>query len=131
MAYYPYYPYNVYQPTQSYSQNPYKTMEWVEGEVGAKAFPMPQNWPAETPIPLWDSTEKKIFLKSWNSMGMANPMQELTYEIKERTNPALLPNNISGETYVTKNDFDQLRQELKDMKNMMSNMQNRNRGGNQ
>ena len=128
--YYPQYPYNMYQ--QSYSTGNFKSMEWVEGEVGAKAFQMPQGWPADTPIVLWDSTEKKIFLKSWNAMGMANPLQELDYEIKERTNPALLPNNLSGDTanYVTKEDFDHLRQELKEMKNILSNRNNRG-GGNQ
>lgn len=131
MPYYNYYnpyPYNNYQPTQSYTQN-YKTMEWIEGEVGAKAFQMPQGWPAETPIVLWDSTDKKIFLKSWNQMGMANPLQELDYEIKERTNPALLPANLSGDAaqYATKDDFEQFKKEMRDMISSMGN--NNNRGG--
>lgn len=118
MAYYNYYnqyPYNgMYQ--QSYTQN-VKSMEWVDGEVGAKAFQMPQGWPAETPIVLWDNSEKKIYLKSWNQMGMPNPMQELEYEIKERTNPALLPSGVSGDPsqYVTKEDFEQFKQELRSM----------------
>lgn len=126
--YYGQYPY-MYQPNQSYSTNNIKSMEWVDGEVGAKAFQQPQGWPPETPIVLWDNSEKKIYLKSWNQMGMANPMQELTYEIKERTNPALLPNSISGDAprYVTKEDFDQLKQELK---SMINNRNNENRGGN-
>ena len=116
-TYYPYYPTYQYQPNQSYSNN-FKSMEWVDGEVGAKAFQMPQGWPAETPIVLWDNSEKKIYLKSWNNMGMPNPMQELDYEIKERTNPALLPGNISGDNgtnYVTKDDLEQLKKELRDM----------------
>ena len=134
MSYYNYYqqyPYNMYQPNQSYSSN-LKSMEWVDGEVGAKAFQMPQGWPAETPIVLWDNSEKKIYLKSWNQMGMPNPMQELDYEIKERTNPALLPSNISGaeaSNYVTKEDFDQLKQELKNMISNMNTNNNGNRGG--
>ena len=114
--YYPYYP--SYQTNQSYSTNNFKSMEWVDGEVGAKAFQMPAGWPAETPIVLWDNSEKKIYLKSWNNMGMPNPMQELDYEIKERTNPALLPGNISGDAgtnYVTKDDLEQLKKELRDM----------------
>lgn len=121
--YYPYY----YQPTQSYSSNNVKSMEWVSGKVGADAYQMPQGWAPETPIALWDSTDKKIFLKSWNQMGMPNPLQEIDYEIKERTNPALLPGNISGDTsqYVTKEDFEQLKQELRSMIN-----NNSNRGGN-
>ena len=134
MSYYNYYqqyPYNMYQPNQSYSNN-LKSMEWVDGEVGAKAFQMPQGWPAETPIVLWDNSEKKIYLKSWNQMGMPNPMQELEYEIKERTNPALLPSNISGSTqdmsnYVTKEDFEELKKEIR---NMVNNQNNNGRGGN-
>ena len=133
MAYYNYYnqyPYNgMYQPNQSYTQN-IKSMEWVDGEVGAKAFQMPQGWPSETPIVLWDNSEKKIYLKSWNQMGMPNPMQELEYEIKERTNPALLPGNISGDSsqYVTKEDLEQFKRELR---NMISNPNNSKGGGNQ
>ena len=115
--YYPYYPNYQYQSNQSYANNSMKSMEWVNGEVGAKAFQMPSGWPPETPIVLWDNSEKKIYLKSWNQMGMPNPMQELDYEIKERTNPALLPNNISGESnqYVTKEDFYHLKEELRNM----------------
>ena len=133
MAYYNYYnqyPYNgMYQANQSYTQN-MKSMEWVDGEVGAKAFQMPQGWPSETPIVLWDNSEKKIYLKSWNQMGMPNPMQELEYEIKERTNPALLPGNISGDSsqYVTKEDLEQFKKELR---NMISNSSNGKGGGNQ
>lgn len=131
MAYYPNYYNNLYpygyQPTQSYATNNLKSMEWVDGEVGAKAFQMPQGWPPETPIVLWDNSEKRIFLKSWNQMGMANPMQELEYTIKERTNPNLLP-NVSGDTvqYATKEDLAQLKQEIR---NMMNNRNNENRNG--
>ena len=134
MAYYNYYqqyPY-LYPQNQSYSNN-IKSMEWVDGEVGAKAFQMPQGWPAETPIVLWDNSEKKIYLKSWNQMGMPNPMQELDYEIKERTNPALLPGNISGDTnqYVTKEDFDQFKEELRNMVSSIGSNSRGGRGGNQ
>jgi len=136
MAYYnyPQYPY-MYPQAQSYTSN-VKSMEWVDGEVGAKAFQMPQGWPPETPIALWDNSEKRIWLKSWNSIGMANPMQEINYTIKERTNPALLPNNISGDTqYIAKKDFDELKSDFDELKeelhNLSRSMQNNgNRGGN-
>lgn len=133
MPYYnPYYPqYNFgYQQNQSYASNNMKSMEWVDGEVGAKAFQMPAGWPPETPIVLWDNSEKKIYLKSWNQMGMPNPMQELCYEIKERTNPALLPSNISGDNmqYATKEDFEQLRQEIQNLSHAMQNSKGNARG---
>lgn len=111
--YYPQYQYG-YPQTQSYANNNIRTMEWVEGEVGAKAFQMPQGWPPETPIALWGNSEKKIYLKSWNQMGMPNPMQELDYEIKERTNPNLLPAGVSGEMepQVTRKEFEDLKTEI-------------------
>ena len=126
--YYPYYP--TYQLNQSYATNNYKTMEWVSGKAGADAYPMPSGQAPEIPVVLWDSTDKKIFLKSWNSMGMPNPLQELDYDIKERTNPALLPASISGaeaSNYVTKEDLNKLKEEIK---SMFSSMGNNNRGGN-
>ena len=123
MAYYnPYYysQYPYYQSGQTYNTPNIKSMEWVDGEVGARAFQMPAGWPPETPIVLWDNSEKKIYLKSWNNAGMPNPMQELDYTIKERTNPALLPQSISGDTqdmskYVTKEDFEELKKEIRNM----------------
>lgn len=38
--YYPQNPYG-YQQNQSYANNNLKSMEWVDGEIGAKAFQMP------------------------------------------------------------------------------------------
>ena len=125
-------------PQQSYAtpvqQGP-KMMEWVEGEVGAKAFQMPNGWPANSPIPLWDSTDTVIYLKSWGPMGIPNPMQKLRYEMPEQQNQALL---MSGDTgngngqsghqdmsqYVTKQDFEQLKNEIRNMNQSGANGQN-------
>lgn len=127
MAYYnPYYYQYQYPYQQSYNSNP-RPMDWVEGEVGAKAFQMPAGWPVNTPIALWDSTEKRIFLKSWNQMGMANQMQELTYEMKD---PPIVIEGVSGKdmsNYVTKEDFEELKREIRNL----SNNRNNRGGGNQ
>lgn len=116
-AYYQY-PYNNYstyqQPQQSYAQNN-EMMKWVEGEVGAKAFQMPMGWPANTPIALWDSTEERIFLKSWNQVGMANPMMELVYKNKN-PQPQMLNEGVSGhEEYATKQEIEELKKEIKNL----------------
>ena len=127
---------------QSYSQpvqqGP-KMMEWVEGEVGAKAFQMPNGWPANSPIPLWDSTDTVIYLKSWGPMGIPNPMQKLRYEMPESQNQAMLMSGDNGNgqsghqdmsQYVTKQDFDQLRQEIREMnQSRSSNMSGGNQNG--
>ena len=116
-------------PQQSYSapvsQGP-KMMEWVEGEVGAKAFQMPNGWPANSPIPLWDSTDTVIYLKSWGPMGIPNPMQKLRYEMPEQQNQVMLMSGNNGNNegqsshpdmsqYVTKQDFEQLKNEIRNM----------------
>ena len=120
-------------------QTQIKAMEWVEGEVGAKAFQMPQGWPANQPIPLWDSTDTVIWLKSWGPMGIPNPMQKLHYTMPEQQNQAFLTSGQSGAAdsqapsvdmsqYVTKDDLNSLREE---MRQMTRTVQNRNASGNQ
>ena len=155
-----YNPYNFYPA--SYMQNMYpnmnagysqtmfpaqqsagpKMMEWVEGEVGAKAFQMPAGWPANSPIPLWDSTDTVIYLKSWGPMGIPNPMQKLRYEMPEQQNAMMLTSGATGNDqnrqdmsqYVTKQDLDKLLAEIRKSnggsnQNGSNNAQNQNRGG--
>lgn len=129
-----------------------KAMEWVEGEIGAKAFQMPVGWPANQPIPLWDSTDTVIWLKSWGPMGIPNPLLRIPYENPQQQNQMFLGNGQSGATepanpqpdmsnYATKDDIDSLREEVRMLRqhNNQRNQngsattvqQNQNRGGNQ
>ena len=150
-----YNPYNFYpvnyanqqamMPQQSMAQQPQlKSMEWVEGEVGAKAFQMPQGWPANQPIPLWDSTDTIIWLKSWGPMGIPNPMQKLKYVMPEQQNQPLLTNGQSGSpnpenqqtqadtsNFATKDDINALREEVRMMRqhNMSQNRAQTNQNG--
>lgn len=124
------------------NQSP-KMMEWVEGEVGAKAYQMPNGWPANSPIPLWDSTDTVIYLKSWGPMGIPNPMQKLRYEMPEQQNQMLLTNGNNGMSgapaneqkidmshYVTKDDLDKMRQEIRAMLNNQNNNSGNQQNGN-
>ncbi len=127
-------------PQQSFAQaqSGPKMMEWVEGEVGAKAYQMPNGWPANSPIPLWDSTDTVIWLKSWGPMGIPNPMQKLRYEMPEQQNQQALMGGQSGASmpdmsqYVTKQDLEDFRKELRNVNHNTINNQNgnQNRGGN-
>lgn len=111
-------------------------MVWVEGEVGAKAYQMPAGWPVNQPIPLWDNTEMVIYLKSWNQMGIPNPLQKIQYSmvqqneepIQEKLNgmsgnsvpSQTIPAEQSNQTaplpqYATKEDFEALRQEIRNL----------------
>ena len=121
---------------------PVRAMEWVEGEVGAKAYQMPPGWPANQPIPLWDSTETVIFLKSWSPMGIPNPMQKLHYDMPDTQQQMLQSGSVTANPdYVTKDDLKALRDEIQSMRDSlmnnrrnqngsMNNGQQQNRGGN-
>lgn len=124
-------------PQQSY-QMPQQNMlgiQWVDGEVGAKAYQMPQGIPAGTPIALWDTNDQIIYLKSVNQMGMPNPLQKIHYTMDENQ-MKYLPAGQSGSpepNYVTKEDLDIFKNELREMlKNnqMQRNNGQQNRGGN-
>lgn len=122
----------------SYAQQPIQTpqikaMEWVEGEVGAKAFQMPIGWPANQPIPLWDSTDTIIYLKSWSPMGMPNPLQKLRYEMPESQGTAMLTSGASSQAteYLTKDDIKELRDEIQSLKDSMNYRKNQNGSNNQ
>lgn len=143
---YPAYPNNSYQ--QQYSQagmqqNPYLQQNqsyaaqqqpvgivWVDGEVGAKAYQLPAGWPVNAPMPLWDTNDTIIYLKSTNQMGMPNPIQKVRYTMDEQprvapamqSNQAMLPGtNTAQETqpvpdmsqYVRRDELQQMKDELK------------------
>ena len=150
------YPGNSYQTMGGASFSPYqygsipmqvqqpqmiKPIEWVEGEVGANADQMPNGLPANQPVPLWDSTDTVIYLKSWNQMGMPNPLQVIRYQMSE---PQVLQNlpsqsNTSGSqaqsqavtpiNYVTKEEYDELKNSIYEIKEML-NRNNQNGGNN-
>ena len=129
------YPYNMYlpnsytpytpqpQPTPALTgQQPTQTgIVWVDGEVGAKAHQLPAGWPANTPMPLWDTNDTIIYLKSTNPMGMPNPLQRLHYTLEDQPVPqpmqerkSATPALMSGE-YVTKDDLERMKEELREM----------------
>ena len=135
---YPMYPNNSYQ--QQYSQNmmqpQYSPMQnsylaqqpvgivWVDGEIGAKAYQLPNNWPANAPMPLWDTNDTVIYLKSTNQMGMPNPIQKVRYTMEESpkmapamSSQAALPSAEAAmpdmHEYVRKEELQQMKEELK------------------
>ena len=99
---------------------------WVDGEVGAKAYQLPQNWPANAPMPLWDTNDTIIYLKSTNQMGMPNPLQKVHYTMDEVQRSPMM-SNASQQTmlpaaenhtpdmsaYVTKDDLERMKEEIK------------------
>ena len=119
------------QMQQSYTQTQPRFMEWVEGEVGAKAFQKPAELPANQPIPLWDSTDTVIYLKSWSPMGIPNPMQKLHYEMPESQPPMNLQSGQTAPTaptaeYASKDDLESLKNEIRGLREAMTARKNQN-----
>ena len=120
------YPYTY---AQGYQMNQRRPMEWVDGEIGACAFQKPAELNPGENIPLWDSNEKTIYLKSWNQMGMANPLQVLDY-IREQVQPVLPQGQSSvseSMNYASKEDLERLKEEI--LSAINSRSMNGNGGG--
>lgn len=120
-------------PMQMQQPQMIKPIEWVEGEVGAKAYQMPNGLPANQPMPLWDSTDTVIYLKSWNQMGMPNPLQVIRYQMSEPQVQQNLPGQSTQaaaqtDNYVTKDEYDELKHSISELKEMLS--RNNQNGGN-
>lgn len=134
-----YNPLNPMTPTMQQSftppmQQPVQGINWVDGEVGAKAYQMPQGWPVGTPIPLWDTNDTVIYLKSINNMGMPNPLQRIHYTMEDqKTQQMLPPGQTSGSAepikadYVTRNDLEEMRNEIREI--LSKNNQNGSNNG--
>ena len=112
MAYNPYFPasYPYYQypamPEQTQAvtrqQNAQTGIIWVQGEAGAKAYPIAPN----TTVQLWDSEAQVIYLKSADVSGMPS-MKVLDYSVRESTqNSVSAPKTADLSGYVTKEEFE-------------------------
>lgn len=108
----------------------------VDGEIGAKAYPIPNG--STGPIALWDTSDNVIYLRHFNAAGMPLPLKKLRYVEEEPMQ--MLPGqsgSVDTSQFVTKADFEQLRQEIRQMsqQNVPHTNQNgssamQNRGGN-
>ena len=107
---YPQYQQNM--PAQQTQNSP--GLIWVDGEVGAKAYQMPQNWPANQPIALWDTNDTVIYLKSINPMGMPNPLQKACYKLEGMNSGEKVSGHAEPDMseYVRKEDLDKMKHEL-------------------
>ena len=81
---------------------------WVQGESGAKSYLVAPN----TTVPLWDSEEKVIYLKSADASGMPS-MKIIDYTI--RNDGTLLPKETEKNDFVTHDEFEKFKSEIEKM----------------
>ena len=92
-------------------------IEWVDGEVGARAYQIPQG--CTKPVALWDTNDTIIYLKSMNPMGMPNPLQKIHYKMEEavpkymgQSGTANLESGEPKTDYVRRDEMDAMKEEL-------------------
>ena len=103
-------PYIPQAPQQQMQNN---SMIWVQGEEGMKSYHVGPN----TTIPLWDSENQTIYLKSTDAMGRPT-VKYIDYTVKEEQKSASEPNA----EYVTKNEFNRLSSQLSDIANQLKQL---------
>ena len=107
---------------------------FVDGDMAAKVFQMPDNWPIGVPLYLWDVSGDCFYLKMIGPNGVPMPLR--VFDFKEREMPT---GYISGgnaqmvdpNQYVTKDVFESKMNELKDLLRSNQSGRNQNGGNNQ
>lgn len=126
MAYNNGFPMNYQQPYQVQIPQPQPQMNtgitWVQGEAGAKVFPVASN----NTVDLWDSEEQVIYLKSADMTGMPS-MKILDYTIRDQVghkNNLTEQSQIDTSMFVTYEDLNSRLEELTNKINSLSRPKN-------
>lgn len=102
-----------YQPQPAVQNQIEDPTVWVEGENAAKSYIMKRN----SRLPLWDSTDKKIYIKTIDQEGKPSTIT-LKYEIIESKKPE--------DIYITKEEFNDvmtnLTNAINDLKGALTNV---------
>ena len=100
-------PYNPFPQTTRQSNE--ITCQYVQGLEAAKAFPL---GPGQFAV-LIDISDPVIYTKSTDQFGRPSPVKILDYtERVQNNNP--LPQTVT-DNFVTKNDFEEFKNEIKEM----------------
>ena len=120
----------MYNPYQNY-QNPYLSMNnnnsnaiiWVQGESGAKAYPVaPGN-----SIALFDSENDRFFIKTSDASGMPLPLRVFNYVEQKENNSINTIHEINTDDFVTRKEFDELLEKINN-RNQYVRKENKNNG---
>lgn len=126
------------QNQQSYAQNSYappqmqmaqpsqsSTINWVQGDVGARAYPIQPGMS----VLLMDSEGQNFYIKSADTMGMPNLKKYAYSEVVEE--PMRLESHeakqIDTAFSATREEVKQLHEEISNLKEQLRRMENENR----
>jgi hypothetical protein len=119
--YYPYQPaqFNPY-PAQANVEQPQmrvvnqqqdNSIKWVQGEAGAKAYPVAPN----TSVLLMDSENSVMYIKTADNSGMPLPLRIFDYTERKAQSDDVKPINppIQTDKFICREEFDELKEEVK------------------
>ena len=102
----PYQPYTP--PAQTYQAQPDTSIIWVQGESGAKAYPV-QNGKS---VVLFDSESEHFFIKTADASGMPQPLRVFSYS--ETNENEMRTPAIDTSQFITRDEFEEVIEKLKE-----------------
>lgn len=103
---------------------------FVDGEMAARVFQMPDNWPAGIPLYLWDLKGDYFYIKMVGQNGVPMPIQTFEYHAKAPEPSGYISGDnrqVDTAQFVTHEDLDRRFNELKNM--MQNNQSSRSQNG--
>lgn len=102
---YPYTQQNFNQPSTPVSSG----IIWVQGEAGAKAYPVA----AGQSVLLMDSESENFYIKSTDVSGMPLPLKVYSYKQASESKPKHAESDFDPSLYVTKDELEKRLEALK------------------
>ncbi len=122
-----YNPYQNYSPIPNYGQSqipqPETNMIWVQGDSGAKAYPVQSG----KNVVLFDSEDKRFFIKAVDVNGMPLPLRVFNYS-EASENEEKTP-EIDTSNFITRTEFEEAINSLKNKSQPQPQQHNENRNG--
>ena len=121
-------PYSASYMTQNYQQpvNNSSNMVWVQGESGAKAYPIA---PGTSQV-LFDSEAQIFYIKSADQSGMPQPLRIFSYA--ECNEADMKHNDIDTSMFITRDEFedaiDSITRSIRKQNNNNNNERKNNNG---
>lgn len=120
-------PYQNYTPTAASYMQPVQPdnsgIIWVQGESGAKAYPV-QNGKS---VVLFDSESEHFFIKTTDMSGMPQPLRIFSYS--ESSENDMRANTIDTSNFITRQEFEDALEKLRNRQNnQYQRKENRNNG---
>lgn len=116
-------PYPVYSPQQPIQQIPqYQPQQsdngiiWVQGEAGAKAYPIQSG----KSVVLFDSETERFFIKSTDASGMPQPLRIFKYSETDENEEK--SNKIDISQFITRDEFEDLMEKIEKIEKVQKNL---------